>query len=70
LVNEKYVIPFILVERNQLMNHSVYHTQQIMGAVWRGNIEPPNHIPDPAYDWKLPEFLADSFNQDGTMPTH
>lgn len=44
----------------------IYHTQQIMGAVWRGNIIPPTHIPDSTYDWQLPDFLAPLFNADGS----
>lgn len=44
----------------------IYHTQQIMGAVWRGKVTPPSHTPDPKYTWTLPDFLKDLFNDDGS----
>lgn len=36
----------------------VYQTMQIMGVAWRGNIEPPAHIPDSNVFWTLPGHLA------------
>ncbi|MGC2413561.1 MAG: class I SAM-dependent methyltransferase [Stellaceae bacterium] len=38
-------------------NTIVYQTMQIMGAAWRGGIEPVRHIPDPSVAWRLPEHL-------------
>ncbi|WP_293126274.1 TylF/MycF/NovP-related O-methyltransferase [Microcoleus sp. bin38.metabat.b11b12b14.051] len=35
----------------------VYQTMQIMGAAWRGNIEPVKHQPDPNISWQLPAHL-------------
>jgi len=39
-------------------NTVVYQTMQIMGAAWRGNVEPVKHQPDPKINWNLPEHLA------------
>lgn len=36
-----------------------YNTQQIIGIAWRGAAQPIHHVPDPAYDWTLPEHLND-----------
>ncbi len=36
----------------------VYQTMQIMGVAWRGDIEPPRHIPDPNVFWTLPSHLS------------
>jgi cephalosporin hydroxylase len=36
----------------------IYHTMQIMGVAWRGNVEPVIHEPDPSIDWQLPAHLA------------
>jgi hypothetical protein len=37
----------------------VYQTAQIMGAAWRGNVKPVDHIPDPRVTWPpLPEHLC------------
>jgi len=44
----------------------IYHTQQIVGVAWKGSIQPPQHIPDPKYEWNLPEFLTAYFNLDGS----
>ncbi|MEG4011663.1 MULTISPECIES: glycosyltransferase [unclassified Microcoleus] len=35
----------------------VYQTMQIMGAAWRGNVEPIKHQPDPNISWQLPAHL-------------
>jgi predicted O-methyltransferase YrrM len=37
----------------------VYQTMQIMGAAWRGNVEPVKHRPDPNISWQLPAHLQD-----------
>jgi predicted O-methyltransferase YrrM len=36
----------------------VYQTMQVMGAAWRGDVAPVEHVPDPAIDWELPAHLA------------
>ena len=38
-------------------NTIVYQTMQIMGAAWRGNVEPVKHQPDPNISWQLPAHL-------------
>ena len=38
-------------------NTIIYSTQQIMGAAWRGNVEPVHHQPDPAIRWEIPSHL-------------
>ena len=35
----------------------IYQTMQIMGAAWRGNVEPLKHQPDPSVSWNLPAHL-------------
>lgn len=35
----------------------IYQTMQIMGAAWRGNVEPVKHQPDPHISWELPAHL-------------
>ena len=35
----------------------IYQTMQIMGAAWRGNVEPLKHQPDPNISWELPAHL-------------
>ncbi len=35
----------------------VYQTMQIMGVAWRGQVQPINHIPDPAVAWSFPTHL-------------
>jgi predicted O-methyltransferase YrrM len=37
----------------------IYQTMQVMGAAWRGQIEPPVHFPDPSISIPLPLHLAD-----------
>ncbi|NJK69734.1 MAG: macrocin O-methyltransferase [Microcoleus sp. SU_5_3] len=38
-------------------NTIIYQTMQIMGAAWRGNVEPVQHQPDPNISWQLPAHL-------------
>ncbi|MHC5742387.1 MAG: class I SAM-dependent methyltransferase [Nostoc sp.] len=38
-------------------NTIIYQTMQIMGAAWRGNVEPVKHQPDPKINWNLPKHL-------------
>jgi predicted O-methyltransferase YrrM len=38
-------------------NTKVYQTTQIMGAAWRGNVQPVEHVPDPSVAWPLPAHL-------------
>jgi hypothetical protein len=40
-------------------NTMVFHTMQIMGAAWRGNVVVPRYISDPAANWEVPEHLKD-----------
>ncbi len=35
----------------------IYHTAQIMGIAWRGNIVPPDHMEDSAVAWHVPRHL-------------
>jgi cephalosporin hydroxylase len=35
----------------------VYQTTQVMGAAWRGRVEPVRHHPDPAIKWEVPRHL-------------
>ena len=48
----------------------VYQTMQIMGVAWRGNIEPPEHTPDPTVFWTLPTHLAGYYVSNWTAPTN
>ncbi len=43
--------------RDRGWNTMIYQTMQIMGVAWQGNVQPVEHIPDPAVDWTLPEHL-------------
>jgi hypothetical protein len=36
----------------------IYQTQQIIGIAWKGNITPPEHIPDPKFNWTIPKHLV------------
>jgi len=36
---------------DQGMKFRIYSTQQMMAVCWRGDIEIPVHVPDPAIDW-------------------
>jgi glycosyltransferase involved in cell wall biosynthesis/predicted O-methyltransferase YrrM len=38
-------------------NTQIYHTMQIMGVAWRGNVQPVAHQPDPRVAWQLPNHL-------------
>jgi macrocin-O-methyltransferase TylF-like protien/methyltransferase family protein len=38
-------------------NTMVYHTMQVMGVAWRGNVEPVRHYPDPSVHWPWPVHL-------------
>ncbi|WP_375467414.1 CmcI family methyltransferase [uncultured Nostoc sp.] len=38
-------------------NTVIYQTMQIMGAAWRGNVEPVQHQPDLKVNWNLPDHL-------------
>lgn len=38
-------------------NVRIYHTAQIMGIAWRGDVEPIEHSPDPRVAWTVPEHL-------------
>jgi predicted O-methyltransferase YrrM len=46
----------------------IFHTAQIMGVAWRGNIQPVAHIPDPSAHWDIPPHLRD-WNRDGGSRT-
>jgi glycosyltransferase involved in cell wall biosynthesis/predicted O-methyltransferase YrrM len=35
----------------------LYHTAQIMGVAWRGDVTPPLHTPDPRVTWHVPKHL-------------
>lgn len=35
----------------------IYHTAQIMGVAWRGDVVPPTHVEDPAIAWHVPRHL-------------
>ena len=39
-------------------NTIVYQTRQIVGAAWRGNVQPVKHQPDPKVNWYLPPHLV------------
>jgi predicted O-methyltransferase YrrM len=49
-------------------NTMVYHTMQIMGVAWRGNVEPVIHQPDAKIDWRLPPHLKDYFVSGSIQP--
>jgi hypothetical protein len=36
---------------------AIYHTMQVMGVAWRGNVQPIAHTPDPTIQWALPAHL-------------
>lgn len=40
-------------------NTRIFHTMQIMGAAWRGNVNIPDYISDPEADWAVPIHLKD-----------
>jgi glycosyltransferase involved in cell wall biosynthesis/predicted O-methyltransferase YrrM len=35
----------------------IYHTAQIMGIAWRGDVTPPLHLEDPAVSWPVAKHL-------------
>jgi predicted O-methyltransferase YrrM len=43
--------------RDRGWNARLFHTTQIMGVAWRGNVQPVAHHPDPAQVWSLPPHL-------------
>jgi len=43
--------------RDNGWNTVIYQTMQIMGAAWRGNVRPVDHVPDPRIQWELPRHL-------------
>lgn len=46
----------------------IYQTMQIMGIAWRGDIEPPDHSPDPKIFWTLPRHLNGYFVSNWKRP--
>lgn len=52
-----YVAAGLAYLRDKGWNTKVFQTMQIMGVAWRGDVTIPEHIPDPAVDWSLPEHL-------------
>ena len=44
--------------RKRGWNTAIYHTTQIMGVAWRGNIEPVRHVADPRIAWRIPKHLV------------
>jgi glycosyltransferase involved in cell wall biosynthesis len=53
-----YVAAGLDAMRNCGWRTMVYQTMQIMGVAWRGDVEPPEHFPDPGIFWTLPQHLA------------
>jgi hypothetical protein len=51
---------------NASLTSPVYHTQQMMGVAWRGCVSPPEHQPDPRYEWQIPQHLTEFFKMDGS----
>jgi len=56
---------FLFFKNNQNWKTKIYHTQQIVGVAWRGEVEPPEHVPDPKYRWALPDHLKLFYNENG-----
>ncbi len=44
----------------------IFHTAQIMGMAWRGDVVPPEHLADPAVAWHVPKHLRQFMNRDET----
>jgi glycosyltransferase involved in cell wall biosynthesis/predicted O-methyltransferase YrrM len=44
--------------RSQGWKTRIYDTMQIMGAAWRGDVQPIDHVPDPSVVWMRPEHLS------------
>jgi len=55
----------LLYFRDQGWTTKIYHTQQIVGVAWRGDVEPPVHYPDPRYIWTLPDHLIEYYTDNG-----
>jgi glycosyltransferase involved in cell wall biosynthesis len=55
--------------RNAGWRTMVYQTMQIMGVAWRGDLEPPEHFPDPNVFWTLPSHLAGYHVSNWKRPT-
>lgn len=53
-----YVARGIEAMRDAGWRTMIYQTTQIVGVAWRGNIEPPDHTPDPNVYWTLPAHLV------------
>jgi glycosyltransferase involved in cell wall biosynthesis/predicted O-methyltransferase YrrM len=53
-----YVAAGLNAMREAGWNTMLYQTMQIMGVAWRGDVEPPPHVPDPRVFWTLPKHLA------------
>jgi predicted O-methyltransferase YrrM len=55
------VSPDVAQALDYLQDHgwdtTVYQTMQVMGAAWRGNVKPVEHIPDPTVAWPVPDHL-------------
>jgi predicted O-methyltransferase YrrM len=54
--------------RSKGWNVVIYHTAQIMGAAWRGNVEPVRHQPDPTICWQTPSHLRSYCGNSGEQP--
>lgn len=55
--------------RKKGWNVMIYHTMQIMGAAWRGNVKPVMHQPDPQVYWQVPEHLRSFCGNLGRQPS-
>jgi glycosyltransferase involved in cell wall biosynthesis len=44
--------------RGQGWQTVIYHTMQVMGVAWRGQVQPVVHQPDPRIRWVVPEHLG------------
>ena len=64
-----YVAAGLGAMRNAGWRTMVYQTMQIMGVAWRGNIEPPDHVPDPNIFWTLPRHLDGYLVSNWKRPT-
>lgn len=42
----------------------IFHTAQIMGMAWRGDVTPPEHLADPAVAWHVPKHLRRFVSRD------
>lgn len=55
--------------RQKGWNVMIYHTMQIMGVAWRGNVEPVVHQPDPSLYWQVPAHLSRFCGNLGQQPS-